>query len=175
MSRVELEAQLENLHRKSFAWSLSCCGGNREEAEEVLQLGYLKVLDGRARFGGRSSFKTWLFAVIRRTAQVRRRQATARRWLLAGWISREPRNSAPSTPEARLQNSERSAWIRATLAALSPRQRQVLELVFYHDLTVREAADVLGVTIGTARVHYDRGKKELLKRLQGEVLDEWRA
>ena len=51
---------------------------------------------------------------------------------------------------------------------LSRRQRQVLELVFYHDLSVRQAAGVLGVGLGTARVHYERGKKALSEALREE-------
>jgi len=39
-----------------------------DRAADVLQIAYLKVLNGKAAFDARSSFKTWLFAVIRRTA-----------------------------------------------------------------------------------------------------------
>ena len=45
--------------------------------------------------------------------------------------------------------------------SLTDKQREVLHLVFYQDLSVREAAEVMQVTVGTARVHYDRGKKKL--------------
>ena len=69
MKPRELEAQLERLHPESFGWALSCCGHDETEAEDVLQTTYLKIITGKARFGGRSSFKTWVFGVIRRTAQ----------------------------------------------------------------------------------------------------------
>src|ERR671926_1848785 len=77
MDRAELERELERLHAASFGWALGCCGRDRDEAEEVLQTVYVKVLDGGATFDGRSSLKTWLFAVIRRTALAHRRT----RWI----------------------------------------------------------------------------------------------
>src|SRR5438132_14169312 len=64
---------LEGLHAESFGWALCCCRRRREDAENVLQVVYLKVLSGKAVFDGRSSFKTWLFAVIRKTAANERR------------------------------------------------------------------------------------------------------
>ena len=75
-----LRAKVGALHDASFAWALQCCGRDASLAEEVLQNAYLKILDGRARFAGRSSFKTWLLALIRNTAidecrRVSRRQA----------------------------------------------------------------------------------------------------
>src|SRR5215470_9990435 len=77
MNDYELRAKLEKHHRESYGWALSCCARNPAEAENVLQAVYLKALEGKARFDGQSSFKTWLFAVIRRTAVDERR----RRWL----------------------------------------------------------------------------------------------
>jgi DNA-directed RNA polymerase specialized sigma24 family protein len=50
---------------------------------------------------------------------------------------------------------------------LSPRQREVLHLVFYQDLTIAAAAGVLNISIGSARVHYERGKAQL-RRLLGD-------
>src|SRR5438034_9070636 len=80
MSPDDLAAQLEQLHAAAFGWALSCCAWDRPAAEDALQSSYLKILDGRARFAGRSSFRTWVFGVIRRTAQAARRRGLRRRW-----------------------------------------------------------------------------------------------
>ena len=70
-----LRRDIEELHPVSFSWALACCAFRRDEAEDVLQTVYLKLFDGRARYQGRSSLRTWLFAVIRNTAADRRRQS----------------------------------------------------------------------------------------------------
>jgi len=49
----------------------------------------------------------------------------------------------------------------SALEKLPRRQRQVLELVFTLGTTVEEAAEALAISVGAARVHYDRGKRRL--------------
>jgi len=165
MTGEPLEQRLEALHPASFGWALGCCRWDREEAEEVLQTTYLKILDGRARFDERSSFKTWLFAVIRRTAEERRRGRWLRSLAALRWLD-DPVPAPVSTPEARLDASETSRVLRSALQALPARQREVLHLVFYQDLTVEEAARVLGISVGSARTHYHRGKAALAREVR---------
>lgn len=167
--REVLARELESLHDAAFSWTLTCCGGQTQEAEDVLQTVYLKILEGKARWRGASSWKTWLFAVIRRTAAQRRRQKAWRTVLLDRWRSTLAAPGPAPDPETEADRSERSLWIRRALGSLTDQQRQVLELVFYHDLTVREAAEVLGLRLGTARTHYQRGKRMLRDRLSEET------
>lgn len=164
MNDVELRKQLECAHGESFGWALTCCRGDRDAAEEILQSVYLSVLDGHARFDGRSSFRTWLFGVIRVTAAAQRRTA----WLRTLFLERVTNHAEPgaaSATDAGAERDSRDARLRAALFGLAKRQREMLQLVFYHDLTVEDAAGVMGVSVGSARTHYARGKQNLAKRL----------
>jgi RNA polymerase sigma-70 factor (ECF subfamily) len=172
MDLSELKAELEKLHGSSFGWALSCCRRDYAEAEEVLQTVYLKILEGKARYGGESSLKTWLFAVIRKTAISERRKTLVR--ALKSKASSNPtaeRISVTGEPAAEFERSEVRERFQQALGRLPARQREALNLVFYEDLSLREAADVMGVSIGSARQHYERGKKRLRESLDREVVD----
>ncbi len=161
----DLLEKLQELHPSAFTWSLHCCVGRRADAEDVLQTVYLKLLTGSARFDGRSAFKTWLFAVIRSTARDARRSIARRFRLLSNWVtSKAAVQEAAAVPALACENELRESVARL-LSALSTRQREVIQLVFYHDLTVEQAAEVLGISTGSARVHYERGKENLRRRL----------
>jgi len=160
MTRAQTEAELERHHVASFGWALACANWNRAEAEEVIQVAYVKVLEGRARFGGKSSFRTWLFGVIRRTAAERRRRARLRSFALAR-MGAEASPHVDDSPEQAAASQRERARLVTALAQLSPRQRDAVHLVFYADLTIEQAAGVMGVSLGSARTHYARGKERL--------------
>jgi len=160
MDEVELRCHLERVHADCFGWAMACCSRDRNQAEEVLQTVYLTVLDGRARYDGRSTFRTWLFGVIRLTAASERRKA----WLRGLLLERKSGDMRPEPiawPDANVERDSRGNVLRQALTDLATRQREVLQLVFYHNLTVEEAANVMGVSVGSARTHYARGKARL--------------
>ena len=162
---ADLERELEALHGAGFGWALLCCRWDRREAEDVLQTAYERVFDGTAHFDGRSSLKTWLFGVIRRTAQERRRRRFVRALALGRWRELRAEPAPPATPETVARHSEAAAAVRAALGSLPRRQREVVSLVFYQELTVDEAAEVLALSAGSARRHYHRAKAALRQRL----------
>ncbi len=159
MQQKELKQSLEQLHTDSYAWALHCCDGRASDAEEILQTTYLKILDHKAIYKAQSSFKTWLFAVIRFTAmdyyRTQERKQT-KLTLLNNQISE-------AVPE--IQNHSKTVLLKQTLAQLSPLQQQVLHLVFYQNCSIQAAADIMKMPVGTVRTHYKRGKQQLRKRL----------
>lgn len=172
MDDAELRAQLELLHPDSYGWALSCCARDHDEAEEVLQIVYLKILTGRAQFDGRALFKTWLFSVIRLTAIDEWRRRVVRRLALMSHGESGVCAARGETADEMVERSQIQALFCRALVALPKRQREVLQLVFYHDLSLQEAADAMGVSVGSARTHYDRGKTRLRRSMQALGVDD---
>jgi RNA polymerase sigma-70 factor, ECF subfamily len=163
MDRAEMRTMLERNHEAAYGWALHCSRGDREEAADLLHTVYVQLLEKPEGFQQRSTFKTWLFAVIRKNALKRRGRLWAMRARLRDLVL-GPRQA--SSQEKRVFDGELRRAIQRLLERISERQREVLRLVFYHDLTVEQAAEVMGVSVGSARTHYQRGKQSLYEAIQ---------
>ena len=150
---------LEALHGEVFGWALSRCNQDRAVAEDLMQQAYVELIAGNARFDGRSTLKTFVFAVVQNLANSRFRRLATRLRLLRQYA--DPDTSNPND----VGDPVAAPGLWAAVQALPNRQRDVIELVFCRDLTIEEASRVMGVSTGTGRVHYDRAKKALRKAL----------
>ncbi|MEI8293654.1 MAG: RNA polymerase sigma factor [bacterium] len=168
-----LRDALERHHAMSYGWALSCCSSNPNDAEDILQTVYQKILEGQARYDGRAAFKTWLFAVIRNTAASERRRGWARFLKLQRFQEQHASDFQPAQSGEALDEADQVALFRSMLKKLPRRQQEILHLVFYQNLTVEAAARAMGVSLGSARTHYDRAKKQLghLLNLTGQFHD----
>jgi len=161
MDDIELQAQLEKLHSVSYGWAVNCFSRDRTEAKDVLQMAYLKVLQGKAVYKGKASFKTWFFSVIRYTAAEERRRHWFRRLGLAKFADERLTDGFVFEDHRSEEQAEISKAFRGFFAQLPRRQQEVLHLVFYQDMSLQEASAVMGVSIGSARTHYERGKGKM--------------
>ncbi|EAY24306.1 RNA polymerase sigma factor [Microscilla marina] len=160
MDIIQIRQQLETYHQESFAWALRCCNGNREEAEDLLQSSYLKILEEKAKYRQqKAQFKTWLFTIIRNTAIDFYRKKSPHLIQLNDALSGHI-DLFTHQVDASPQDQETQLIFQTMLKQLSAQQQQILHLVFYQDLSIEEAAKVMGITTGTARTHYERGKKQ---------------
>jgi RNA polymerase sigma factor (sigma-70 family) len=166
LSALEL---VKSHHADNFGWALACCAWDRDSAEDVLQEAYLRVLDGRAKFGEKSSAKTWFFAVIKRVASDVKRTQTRRSILNLRVLASDTVSLAEQSPmQTAVYAQESAQQLQSALMLLSVRQREVLHLVFYSEFTVEQSAQTLQISVGSARTHYQRGKERLAQLLQQE-------
>jgi len=166
MDDEQLRALLECHHADSYGWARCCCRQDPDEGENVLHAAYLKVLERKAVFDGRSAFRTWLFGIIRITAAEYRRRRFFQKLKLIEYRVTEERPVRSATPEDSIYRGEVEQRLRSVLATLPARQAEVLHLVFYQDLSLADAAQVMGVSLGSARTHYDRGKRRVRALLE---------
>lgn len=152
----DVRRDLAALHSEAWSWAVACCRGDRQGAQDVLHDAYVQILRNHAAaFDGRSSFKTWVFGVIRVTAMATRRRRLLRDFLF------EPIGPAAERIAAAEANPSAPPRLLAAMRALPRRQSEIVALVFAHDLTLEEAASVMNISVGAARQHHARAKQKL--------------
>ena len=154
---------LEALHSQLFGWALSRCGFDRSAAEDLMQQAYVEVLSGKARFDNKSTLKTFVFGVVQNLARSRFRRLAVHMRLVRTYAIAPADEAARHVEED--HHEQRRIW--QAVESLPRRQRDITELVFCRDMTIEAASAVMGVSIGTGRVHYDRAKKALAGTLAG--------
>ena len=149
MNRSQLDHILKAHHRDAYLWARQCCSFEDEMAKDVLQQSYLKILEGQAKLKDASKAKTWLFSIIRYTAidEIRK----------AGKVVSLSDSYDPMEIHEEIDSTDYEGIIKH----LPEMQREVILMVFYHQMTIAQSAEILQIGLGTARTHYDRGKKKL--------------
>lgn len=159
---------LSALHDQVFGWALSRCYYDRTQAEDLVQQAYVELLSGKARFEDRSSLKTFVFSVVQNLAKSRYRRLQTRLRVLKHVAQDLRERSVPAI------EVDDHSQIWCAVQRLPARQRDIIELKFCRDLSIDDAAVVMGISSGSARVHYDRAKKALRVKLEEQVLLEGR-
>ncbi len=138
--------------------------GDREEAADALQDALVSAFRAAHTFEGRSAVTTWLHRIVVNACLDRARRTATRR---TGSLDENPQRldtllgSAEPT-DALVVRAELRREVTAALAALPIEQRAALVLVDMQGYAVAEAAEVLGVPVGTIKSRCARGRARLL-------------
>jgi RNA polymerase sigma-70 factor (ECF subfamily) len=140
-----------------YRWLLRLVG-DEALAEDLMSEVFLDVWRQAASFEARSSVSTWLLAIARYKAlSARRRRPDAE---LDETIA--SRVADPSDdPEVVLQKKDRSELLRHSLERLSPEHGEVIDLVYYHGKSVKDAAAVIGISESTVKTRMFYARKKL--------------
>ena len=153
-------------HRMSiYRWLLRFVS-NETLAEDLLSEVFLDVWRQAGRFEGRSSVETWLMSIARFKALSARRRRTEAE--LDEKIETTVADTA-NDPEAALQEKHRGELLRQALTQLSPEHRDVLDLVYYHEKSIDECAQVLGIPAATVKTRMFYARKEIGRVGQGRL------
>ena len=145
-----------------YRWLLRFVG-DQSSAEDLLSDVFLDVWRQAGRFEFRSSVSTWLMAIARYKAlSAKRRRADAELddHLLSTLV--DPADD----PEAALLGKDRSERLRQALTSLSPKHREIVDLVYYHHKSIGEVARILGVPCATVKTRMFYARKKLAEHCE---------
>ena len=138
--------------------------GNQSLAEDLVSEVFLDVWRQAEGFESKSQVSTWLLAIARYKAlsAMRRRTDEHLDDQMAASIE-----DTSDDPETVVNTKDRATIIQKCLTQLSPAHREVIDLVYYHEKSVDEVAQIVGVPAATVktRMFYARSKMaDLLKQ-----------
>src|SRR5216683_5734103 len=136
--------------------------GNQSLAEDLVSEVFLDVWRQADAFEAKSQVSTWLLAIARNKARAARRRLPPAQLdddMAATIVDRG------DDPESAALRSNRSAIIGKCLAELSPAHREIIDLVYYHEKSVKEAAQIVGIPDGTVKTRMFYARRRMAELL----------
>jgi RNA polymerase sigma-70 factor (ECF subfamily) len=137
-------------------------------AEEVTNEVFLEAWRNAARYEARSSVGTWLLSIAhnRAVSAIRRRREEAIDEEAAGAIADDG-----DDPEVAAQKLDKAAQMRRCISALSAEHRTIIDLVYYHEKSINEVSEILGIPLNTVKTRMFYARKKLSELLAAAGID----
>jgi RNA polymerase sigma-70 factor (ECF subfamily) len=148
--------------------------GTDEEAEDVLQEGYLRAFTGIASFRGESGLTTWLTSIILNEARgrLRRRRKNVELDVMdrqENQVIAFPGTVSASDPEKNAAQSETRRLLEAAINSLPPIYRLVFILRDVEECSIEETALQLDIKPETVKTRLFRARRLLRQHLDGTL------
>ncbi|MDQ0213734.1 RNA polymerase sigma-70 factor (ECF subfamily) [Oikeobacillus pervagus] len=144
---------------------------NQETAEDLMQEVYIRVMNSLNKFQGKSSEKTWLFAIARNVAlDYFRKQKGWKNKLFQkfDWSNSKIIDSTQPLPEEIAVQNEESRLLYHCLDRCTIDQKSVIILRYIQDLSIAETAATLNWSESKVKTTQHRAMKQLKKMLNEE-------
>ena len=145
-----------------YRWLLRFVG-NETVAEDLLSDVFFDVWQQAGRFEGRAAVTTWLLSIARfKALSARRRRTDAELNEIIETTVADPADNA----EVVLEKRHQGEVLRDALSKLSPEHREIIDLVYYHEKSVDDAADILSIPRATVKTRMFYARKKLAELVQ---------
>lgn len=137
--------------------------GNASLSDDIVSEVFLDVWRGAAGFNGKSQVSTWLLAIARHKAM------SALRGRMDAQLDEEFSVAIADDrddPETVAHQTTRGTVIQKCLMQLPPTLREVVDLVYYHEKTVAEVAQIVGIPPGTVKTRMFHARVRMAELLQ---------
>lgn len=169
-------AACDELLRRHYAWLSRLCFVEvraSQDALEGLQEALIEIARSLPSFDGRSSIRTWMYVVAKRTLRRYRRRGLTRAQRFPLGAERDVAETSvpstlPQTSEELLVESEEKQRLLRLVRELPDKQRHAIFFHYFEDLSVEESAARLGCSEGSVKTHLFRGRQKLKELLERE-------
>jgi RNA polymerase sigma-70 factor (ECF subfamily) len=142
--------------------------GNAAVAEEVTNEVFLEVWRNAGNFAGASTAATWILSIAHHRAVSRLRKRREESW---DEDAAATLRDLADDPEVAAQKADKSALLRLCLDRLSPDHKAIIDLVYYHELSISEASEVLRIPENTVKTRMFYARKRLSELLKAAGVD----
>ena len=163
------ESAFETLVRKYMKDAYVFClhlTRDAQEAEELSQKGFVSAYRALRRFRGESTFKSWLYRIfinLHRDDRRRVRRSEARLQVVREAVERRQAENAEAST---LNASELADVVKEKVELLPARQREVLVLHLYQELSYGEIGAALGCTYDDVKMNLSLARKRLRQEMK---------
>ncbi|HZQ39396.1 MAG TPA: sigma-70 family RNA polymerase sigma factor [Rhizomicrobium sp.] len=166
--RVAMQVLFARHHVRVFRFALRLVR-NEAVAEDLISEVFLDVWRQAGRFEGRSAVSTWLLAITRFKAlsALRKKQEAELDETAAEEIA-----DTDDDPDVALQKKDKAAILRRCLTALSAEHREIIDLVYYHEKSVQEVVEIVGIPEGTVKTRMFHARKRLAELMKAQGIDQ---
>ncbi|MHA7138130.1 sigma-70 family RNA polymerase sigma factor [Rossellomorea arthrocnemi] len=134
-------------------------------SEDIVQEVFISAYKNIDTFKGKSSYKTWLYAITINKSKDFIRKPSMKEPLFQQMMNKV--NPVQPTPEEQVIQKEGQHGLAAEVMNLPIKYREVIILYYYDDLTTKEVAGLLNIPHSTAKTRIQRGRMALRKQLEG--------
>jgi RNA polymerase sigma-70 factor (ECF subfamily) len=141
---------------------------NEATAEDLVSEVFLDVWRQAGKFEGRSAASTWMLSIARFKAlsALRRKSEQELDDAMAETIVDDA-----DDPEASLQKKDTGDVLRQAISTLSAEHREIIDLVYYHEKSVEEVAQIVGIPAATVKTRMFYARKKLGELLKQQGID----
>src|ERR1700756_5076574 len=165
--RLAMQVLFARHHVRVYRFVLRLLG-NPTVAQDLISDVFLDVWRQADRFEGRSAVSTWLLAIARFKALSALRKKPDEE------LDEETAEAIEDTsddPEVALEKKDKSAVLRQCLEKLSPEHREIIDLVYYHEKSVDEVAQIVGIPENTVKTRMFYARKKLSEMLKAAGME----
>jgi RNA polymerase sigma-70 factor (ECF subfamily) len=160
--RLAMQTLYTRHHVKVFRFVLRLVR-NEASAQDLISDVFLDVWRQADRFQGRSTVSTWILAIARfKALSVLRRRKEAE----LDKETAEAIEDRADSPEVALQKKDKGEILRRCLMRLSPDHRQIIDLVYYHEKSAEEVAEIVDIPENTVKTRMFYARKKLAELLK---------